>query len=152
MSELYKRIKQKREELGLSQDELAKRIGYKSRSSINKIESGENDIPQSKIRAFARALETTTAQLMGFVEFQKKLNDQVVFEEQLKQLGYGLGYDEDDAYLWINYPDGTLEITEDILDNLIERSKSYLKFQLEELKQNNIKDFRFKKAIDDPDS
>ena len=32
------RIKYRREQLGLSQDELARRLGYKSRSSINKIE------------------------------------------------------------------------------------------------------------------
>lgn len=40
-------------------------MGYKSKSSINKIEMGINDIPQSKVLAFARALNTTTAYLMG---------------------------------------------------------------------------------------
>lgn len=66
MLELYKRIRQRREMLGLSQDELAKKLGYKSRSSINKIEKGENDIPQSKILAFAEALNTTPEYLMGW--------------------------------------------------------------------------------------
>lgn len=32
------RVKLRREELGLSQEELAKRIGYKSKTSINKID------------------------------------------------------------------------------------------------------------------
>ena len=68
MAKIYKRIRQRREELGLSQDELAKKMGYKSRSSINKIEKGENDIPQAKIEAFARALDTTTAYLLGIDE------------------------------------------------------------------------------------
>lgn len=68
MSEIYKRIKARREELNLSQDELAKRMGYKSRSSIAKIESGENDIPQSKVEAFAKALFTTPSYLMGYSE------------------------------------------------------------------------------------
>lgn len=63
---LYKRIKDRREALGLSQDELASRLNYKSRSTIAKIESGANDIPQSKIKAFADALNTTTAYLMGW--------------------------------------------------------------------------------------
>ena len=45
MHMFYERIRRRREELGLSQDELAKKLGYKSRSSINKIEKGENDIP-----------------------------------------------------------------------------------------------------------
>jgi XRE family transcriptional regulator len=66
MLEIYKRIRARREELGISQEELAKRMGYKSRSSINKIEKGENDIPQSKIVAFAQALRTTPAALMGW--------------------------------------------------------------------------------------
>lgn len=66
MLELYKRIRRRREELGMSQDELAKKLGYKSRSSINKIEKGENDIPQSKIAAFAEALGTSPEYLMGW--------------------------------------------------------------------------------------
>lgn len=65
MSNIYARIRSRREELGLSQEELAARMGYKSKSSINKIEMGVNDIPQSKVFAFAKALETTTAYLMG---------------------------------------------------------------------------------------
>lgn len=62
---IYTRIRSRREELGLSQEELAARMGYKSKSSINKIEMGVNDIPQSKVLAFAKALGTTTAYLMG---------------------------------------------------------------------------------------
>lgn len=64
--DLPKRIKLRREELGMSQDELAKALGYKSRSSINKIELGINDITQSKIESFAKALQTTPAYLMGW--------------------------------------------------------------------------------------
>ena len=69
MSDIYARIRARREELNLSQEELAKRMGYKSRSSINKIEMGENDIPQSKVEAFARALNTTPAYLMGWEDY-----------------------------------------------------------------------------------
>lgn len=60
------RIKKKREELGMSQEELANKLGYKSRSSINKIEMGLSDIPFSKIKDFAVALETTEAYIMGW--------------------------------------------------------------------------------------
>ena len=65
MSDIYERIKSRREELGLTTEELAQRMGYKTRSSITKIETGKADIPQSKVKAFARALHTTTAYLMG---------------------------------------------------------------------------------------
>ena len=60
-----RRILQRRLELGLSQEELAQRMGYRSKSSITKLEKGVNDIPQSKVEEFAAALETTPAWLMG---------------------------------------------------------------------------------------
>lgn len=72
MSDLYERIKSRRIETGLSQQELADTMGYRSRSTIAKIESGENDIPQSKIKAFAEALNTTPAFLMGWEEEKDK--------------------------------------------------------------------------------
>lgn len=66
MATIYEKIKKLREELGLSQDELAKRLGYASRSSITKIESGKVDISRKKIAEFAKALNTTPAYLMGW--------------------------------------------------------------------------------------
>ena len=50
MSILSVRIRQRREELGMSQEELAARMGYRSKSSITKIEKGINDIPRTKSR------------------------------------------------------------------------------------------------------
>ena len=60
------RIRSRREELRMSQEELATRLGYKSRSTIAKIESGENDLTQSKIVAFAEALSTTARWLLDY--------------------------------------------------------------------------------------
>lgn len=65
MSEIYDRIRSRRLELGLTVEELAQKMGYKDKSSISKIENGKADIPQSKVAAFARALNTTTAYLIG---------------------------------------------------------------------------------------
>lgn len=59
-------IKRRREELGISQEELALKAGYKSRSSINKIEVDGRGLPQSKITTIAKALKTTPAFLMGW--------------------------------------------------------------------------------------
>ena len=60
------RIRSRRDELRMSQEELATRLGYKSRSTIAKIESGENDLTQSKIVAFAEALSTTARWLLDY--------------------------------------------------------------------------------------
>ena len=65
MSELSARLRLRREELGLSQEQLAQRMGYRSKSSITKLEKGINDIPQSKLEELAAALETTPAYLLG---------------------------------------------------------------------------------------
>ena len=62
------RIKKRREELGMSQTELALKVGYTSRSSIAKLETNANGMTQSKIIKFADALETTPSYLMGWNE------------------------------------------------------------------------------------
>ena len=64
--ELYKNIKRLREEKGLSQDALAKLTGYTDRSSITKIEKGQVDLQQSKIELFAKALGTSSRELVGW--------------------------------------------------------------------------------------
>lgn len=74
MTALYRRIKQKREELGISQDELAQRLGYKHRSSIQKIEAGLTDLPLSKVQEFADAMQTTAEWLMGWQD-EKEMQD-----------------------------------------------------------------------------
>ena len=66
MPEIGKRIKARREELGMTQEELAARLGYKSKTTIAKIENGTNDIVQSKVMEFAKMLDTTPAYLMGW--------------------------------------------------------------------------------------
>ena len=66
MLQLYTNIRKRRMELGLSQDELAQKTGYKDRSSIAKIEKGKVDLSQTKIKLFADALETTEPELIGY--------------------------------------------------------------------------------------
>lgn len=68
---LADRVKKRREELGWSQDELASRMGYKSRSSINKIEMGR-PVSQKIIVRLAQVLDTTPAFLMGWEEDKKE--------------------------------------------------------------------------------
>lgn len=65
---MHEKIKWLREEQRISQAELARLVGYTSRSSINKVETGLVDLPQSKIVAFAKALNTTPRYLMGWEE------------------------------------------------------------------------------------
>ena len=74
--DMYDRIRNRRKELKMTQDELAKLTGYNDRSSIAKIEAKKADLSQSKIIAFAEALKVSTSYLMdGEVkEIEEKSN------------------------------------------------------------------------------
>lgn len=67
------RIKLRREELGMTQVELANKIGYASKSSINKIELNVQNLRQSKIKAIADALNTTPAYIMGWEDIPDRI-------------------------------------------------------------------------------
>lgn len=75
---LYENIKYYREHRGLSQEALAEMVGYKDRSSIAKIESGQVDLSQSKIAAFAKALGVTPGKLMGISEDHSTLPSNIL--------------------------------------------------------------------------
>lgn len=60
------RIRLRREELHMTQEELAQKVGYTSRSSIAKVESNANGMVQSKLVIFANALQTTPSYLLGW--------------------------------------------------------------------------------------
>ena len=82
-----KRIKAKREELGLSQRDLAKKMQYTNHSTIGKIERGQVDVSQTRIVQFAEVLGTTVAYLMGWEETKKSAtNNDSGLSEAKKQL------------------------------------------------------------------
>lgn len=76
----YKNIKARRLELKMSQDRLAELTGYKDRSSIAKIEKGEVDLAESKIREFAKALKITPQELMGWDDPDTDISIDETFE------------------------------------------------------------------------
>lgn len=66
MKTVGERIKKRRKELNLTQEELAKKLGYKSFTTINKIESNINDITTEKVKEFAKVLNTSVSYIMGW--------------------------------------------------------------------------------------
>lgn len=82
MLELYKNIKEKRKDLGISQDELAKRVGYSGKSMISKIEKGEVDLSTNMIKKFSKALGTTPSELLGNPIYES--TDNAVIIERLE--------------------------------------------------------------------
>jgi transcriptional regulator with XRE-family HTH domain len=70
--EIDEKIKQRRMELGWSQRELARRMGYSDNSTLARIEQGKVDVYQNKIVQFSEVLGVSIAYLMDWQEEQKK--------------------------------------------------------------------------------
>lgn len=64
LATLSNNIKKRRNEFNMTQEELAKKTGYKTKGAISRIEKGERDLSQSQIEIFANALITTPYYLM----------------------------------------------------------------------------------------
>lgn len=74
-------IKKRRFELKMSQQELADAMGYKTRSTIAKIESGENDVSQQKLQKFAAVLDTSVEQLISGVLISEYADEEANFSK-----------------------------------------------------------------------
>ena len=75
----YERAKNRRKELGISQEEFAKKLGYAHKSSIAKIENGQSDLPLDKFKELAHALDIAPSELMGH-------DDHYYIDEEARQL------------------------------------------------------------------
>lgn len=75
-----KNLRRLRIERGMSQDELAKAIGYNNRASINKIEMGHNIIPTDKIQLTADVLGVSPLDL--FRDSDSDSDEVVIVESQ----------------------------------------------------------------------
>ena len=86
--EIGERIRNRRIELGMTQDELAKRTGYASRSSVNKIEMAR-ELPSRKIELFADALSCSPSYLMGWTDQVKSFDTSADYELAWDRSGGG---------------------------------------------------------------
>ena len=93
------RIMERRQQLGLTQEELAFRMGYKTKSAINKIELGINDVSQSKVVKFAEALHTSVVYLMGWDEDPKESPTTQMGREAMDNAGYYQLNQENKAFI-----------------------------------------------------
>ena len=64
MNGVYDRIRQLRIANGLTQDELARAVGYSDKSMMGHIELGKVDLSLTKVAAIAQALHTTPKELL----------------------------------------------------------------------------------------
>lgn len=117
---LGKRITQRRQEINMTMDELAHLMGYKHRSSIQKLENGENGLPSDKVEELAGYLQMDPAELMGWIRLdaknhgmtklvQKALEQVMPSEEEFKLLNDMAMLNADGQELVINFINSLLQ-------------------------------------------
>lgn len=79
------RIRKLRKAQGMTQDELAKKAGYKSRSSINKIECSR-DLPLNKAKEIAAVLGCSPARLLGWEEVKELGHEMAMKDIELHKM------------------------------------------------------------------
>lgn len=127
------RIKKRRNELGMTQEELAKKLGYASRSSVNKVEKSR-ELSNKKVKLYSDALKCTPAYLMGwdeeYADTQETLDDQhfdlLADREAQQEKIYELMkncFDDSSiyllqsyTYLWDQYKNLLLQYTERLME------------------------------------
>lgn len=135
------RIRSARKERGLTQKALGELLGV-TQATVGQYETNPNPPKIETLQRIADKLEVPLAYLVGS---SKPVSWDFALDQKLAHIGYSIGAYEEDGYIWINYPDGTLEVTEKDLETLNNSADSYLKFKLEELKNTRSADFHPKK-------
>lgn len=140
MEKIGHRIKALREELGMSQEDLARMLGYKSKSSINKIELGFQDVPRAKLPAFAKALRTTPEELSGWSDLlgQDEASFSYCLDRQAYLLGWNIERDQEGNVILFHEGKGH-EITEDDVKEFEKRMMAYMQFMLSQLEKGEDK-------------
>jgi transcriptional regulator with XRE-family HTH domain len=78
------KIKEIRKKTGLNQDEFAKELGYTSRSTINKIEKGVNDMSQDKLELLIRKFDVDVNEL--FDSLVKDSSSPIIDEKGIRNI------------------------------------------------------------------
>lgn len=98
MPEIYKKIRELRIKNGMSQQELAEKMGYTDRSAITKIESGAVDLTEPKILKFAEVLGVSPMFLMGWETDQENGQQPYYYNDETAAIAQEL-HDNPDMHL-----------------------------------------------------
>lgn len=95
-------IRDLREAKGMTQEELANKVGYTSRAAINKIESGANKLKQEKIQIFAEVLGCSVNELLGIEETTQQYIRKIALYDSIS-CGTG-GFVDDNIIDYVSLP------------------------------------------------
>lgn len=127
------RIRALRKAAGLTQTALGEKLGVKQ-ATVGQYENNPNPPKIETLQRIADALEVPVGALLQDMYTPPRVDWLTGIEQKMAHIGFSIGYYEEDAVLWINYPDGTLEVSEADLKELDANTDFFLKYQLETLK------------------
>ena len=147
------KIKVLRKERKMTQEQLATSLGLKS-AAISKYEKGIVSPSWANIVKIAAVFNISSSELIEGVDLWfdpapvESTLWEAEFEHKLNKMGYRIIITEahEEEYMFLEYPDGSLEISPDDIIELNESATEYLKFKLYELKNKRIKDFKCNKS------
>lgn len=134
-------IRTARQTAGLTQKELGQRLGI-SYQTVAQWENGLRNPKFSTLQKISTALDVNVLTLIPEKATSPHPFWTVDLQDKLNSVGCSIGCDEADAYVWISYPDGTLEVTEQELEDLNASIDSFVRFKLAELRQKREADFK----------
>jgi len=141
------RIRHIRRQKGMTQKQVADACGMAD-SAIRKYESGTQVPKIETLCRIAAALDMPITELIDS-EHAEKSNPfwTVDLNDKLRCVGCSYKFAEahEEYFQWIEYPDGTLEVTDEELQELHESTNSYLRFKLQELREKHKSDFKPKR-------
>lgn len=81
-----KKLRERRLQLNMTQDELAQKMGYKSRSTINKIEMGKHDISRSKLIKLSSILNVEPTYFIDDIQHDDRHDEIMKYAKLLSEL------------------------------------------------------------------
>lgn len=139
------RLKELRLAKGLNMRQMAKLLNIQYTTYVG-YEKNEREPNSEILIKMADALGVSADYLLGRDSKEQAIQarEWYILELELKELGVSIGGDEAEGYLWLDFPDGTLEITDKDLADIKQSTRNFLKFKLMELRENRANDFREK--------
>ena len=146
------KIRKLRKERNMTQEQLANYLGLKS-AAVSKYEKGIVSPSWAMIEKISTIFNVNTKELIEGVDMWSEPTPVegfvwgAEFEQKLNKMGYRIIITEahEEEYMFIEYQDGTLEISSKDLSNIEDSITDYLRFKMYELKKKRAKDFRPKK-------
>ena len=96
-------IKKRRLELGMTQEELAKRLGYAHKSSINKLEMNKNDVTQTLLLKISDALDVSPMYFINQIDVPHETHSRDAIMEYARKLARLNQADLDNVIKYIDF-------------------------------------------------